>query len=181
MASSKVRPSYEGLVGAAGAGQEVTDRLLQRVKLSFRIRLRGCTEHIACLPMMASAGVLQGEGSSMDYVPLPSADDEGGADNMYHQYRVTITPHRRASVVKVSVGEFHDNATPYKNFYQPIGLDSKPNGRDQLTLKVNIPKHDLEAGYRIYLPHEEKPDFPADGHYILARNKDGLFHKLFSP
>ena len=121
------------------------------------------------------AGVLQGEGSSMDYVPLPSADDEGGADNMYHQYRVTITPHRRASVVKVSVGEFHDNATPYKNFYQPIGLDSKPNGRDQLTLKVNIPKHDLEAGYRIYLPHEEKPDFPADGHYILARNKEGSF------
>ena len=117
-------------------------------------------------------GVLQGE---MGNVPLPSADDEGGADNMYHQYRVTITPHRRASVVKVSVGEFHDNATPYKNFYQPIGLDSKPNGRDQLTLKVNIPKHDLEAGYRIYLPHEEKPDFPADGHYILARNKDGSF------
>ena len=121
------------------------------------------------------AGVLQGEGSSMDYVPLPSADDEGGADNMYHQYRVTITPHRRASVVKVSVAEFHDNATPYKNFYQPIALDSKPNGRDQLTLNVNIPKHDLEAGYRIYLPHEEGPDFPADGHYILTRNKDGSF------
>ena len=24
-------------------------------------------------------------------------------------------------------------------------------------------------------PHEEKPDFPANGHYILARNKDGSF------
>ena len=118
------------------------------------------------------AGVLQGE---MGSVPLPSADDEGGTDNMYHQYRVTITPHRRASEVKVHVKEFHDNATPYKNFYQPITLDSKPNGRDQLRLKVNIPKHDLEAGYRIYLPHEEKPDFPANGHYILARNKDGSF------
>ena len=94
---------------------------------------------------------------------------------MYHQYRVTITPHRRASEVKVSVKEFHDNATPYKNFYQPIALDSKPNGREQLTLKVNIPKHDLEAGYRIYLPHEEGADFPANGHYILARNKDGSF------
>ena len=103
-------------------------------------------------------------------VPLPT-----GTDNRYHQYRVTITPHRRASVVKVSVAEFHDNATPYKNFYQPIALDSNPNGRDQLTLDVNIPKHDLEAGYRIYLPHEEGPDFPANGHYILARNKEGSF------
>ena len=119
------------------------------------------------------AGVLQRV--LMGYVPLPSADDEGGADNMYHQYRVTITPHRRASEVKVHVKEFHDNATPYKNFYQPIALDSKPNGREQLTLKVNIPKHDLEAGYRIYLPHEEGPDFPADGHYILTRNKEGSF------
>ena len=88
----------------------------------------------------------------MGNVPLPSADDEGGTDNMYHQYRVTITPHRRATEVKVHVKEFHDDASPYKNYYQPIGLDSKPNGRDQLRLTVNIPKHDLEAGYRIYLP-----------------------------
>ena len=154
--------------GTVGAGQEVTDRLLQDQTI-LPHPIEGMYEHIGTGGL---AGVLQGE---MGNVPLPSADDEGGTDNMYHQYRVTITPHRRASVVKVSVGEFHDNATPYKNFYQPIALDSKPNGRDQLTLNVNIPKHDLEAGYRIYLPHEEGPDFPANGHYILARNKEGSF------
>ena len=118
------------------------------------------------------AGVLQGE---MGNVPATTAPDEGGVDDMYHQYRVTITPHRRATSVTVHVKEFHDNATPYKNFYQPINLDSKPNGREQLMLPVNIPKFDLEAGYRIYLPHEEKPDFPANGHYILTRSKLGSF------
>ena len=105
-----------------------------------------------------------------DFVPAAT-----GTDDMYYQYRVTITPHRRATEVKVSVKTFHDNASPYRNSYQPIALDSKLNGREQLTLTVNIPKHDLEAGYRIYLPHEEKPDFPKNGHYILARNKEGSF------
>ena len=117
-------------------------------------------------------GTLEGE---MGDVPLPSADDEGGTDNMYHQYRVTITPHRRATSVSVNVKAFHDNATPYNNYYQPVNLDFKPNGRERLMLPVNIPKFDLEAGYRIYLPHLEDPDFPANGHYILARNKDGSF------
>ena len=105
-----------------------------------------------------------------DFVPAAT-----GTDDMYYQYRVTITPHRRATEVKVSVKTFHDNASPYRNSYQPIALDSKSNGREQLTLTVNIPKHDLEAGYRIYLPHEQKPDFPKNGHYILARNKEGSF------
>ena len=150
-------------------GREVTDNTVGPMDTILPHPIEGMYEHSAVGRLV---GVLEGE---MGYVPLPSAEDEGGTDNMYHQYRVTITPHRRASEVKVHVKEFHDNATPYKNFYQPIGLDSKPNGRDQLRLKVNIPKHDLEAGYRIYLPHEEKPDFPADGHYILARNKDGSF------
>ena len=113
------------------------------------------------------AGVPMGE---MGFVPLPTGDD-----NMYYQYRVTITPHRRASMVKVSVKEFHDNDSPYKNYYQPVDIDEKPNGREELRLTVNIPLHDLEAGYRIYLPHEEGADFPKDGHYILARNKMGSF------
>ena len=117
-------------------------------------------------------GVLQGV---MGNVPVPTAADEGGTDNMYHQYRVTITPHRRATSVSVNVKTFHDNASPYHNYYQPVNLDSKPNGRERLTLTVNIPKFDLEAGYRIYLPHLEDPDFPANGHYILARNKLGSF------
>ena len=111
------------------------------------------------------AGVPQG---SDGFVPLPTGDDE-----MYHQYRVEITPHRRASSVSVSVKEFHDNATPYKNFYQPVDLDEKPNGREQLTLTVNIPRHNLEAGYRVYLPHQNGADFPADGFYLLTNWKWG--------
>ena len=115
------------------------------------------------------AGVPQGTGGLTDNVPMPS-----GTDDMYHQYKVTITPHRRATTVAVSVKTFHDNASPYNNYYQP-GQARDVNGREKLTLDVNIPKHDLEAGYRIYLPHEEGPDFPADGHYILARSKEGSF------
>ena len=111
------------------------------------------------------AGVLQG---SDGFVPLPT-----GTDDMYHQYRVKITPHRRATSVSVSVKEFHDNATPYKNYYQPIDLDEKPNGREQLTLAVNIPKHDLDAGYRVYLPHQNGADFPKNGFYLLTNWKYG--------
>ena len=116
------------------------------------------------------AGVPQGVTGSGN-IPLPT-----GTDSMYRQYRVTITPHRRATSVKVSLKLFHDNASPYNNYYQPgVNAGSTPNGREKLELTVNIPKHDLEAGYRIYLPHEEKPDFPKNGHYILARNKEGSF------
>ena len=118
----------------------------------------------------ALAGVPAGVSGSGN-VPMPT-----GADEMYHQYRVTITPHRRATSVKVSVKEFHDNASPYKNYYQPgVNAGSTPNGREKLELTVDIPKHDLEAGYRIYLPHEKGADFPADGHYILTRSRNGSF------
>ena len=104
-------------------------------------------------------------------VPMTS-----GPDNMYHQYRVTITPHRRATEVKVSVKEFHDNASPYKNFYQPINLDSKPNGREQLTLKVNIQSYTIsKPGIGSICRMRKGADFPADGHYILTRSKTGSF------
>ena len=121
----------------------------------------------------AGDGVLSGVPAGVigsGTVPMPT-----GTDEMYRQYRVTITPHRRATSVSVHVKAFHDNASPYRNSYQPIALDSKPNGRERLTLTVNIPKHDLEAGYRIYLPHVGNPDFPANGHYILARSRVGSF------
>ena len=149
---------------------EVTDNV-DRDKTVLPHPIEGRYAHTG-EPADGLEGVLQGE---MGNVPATTAPDEGGTDNMYHQYRVTITPHRRATSVTVHVKEFHDNASPYKNFYQPIALDSKPNGREQLKLSVNIPKFDLDAGYRIYLPHEQKPDFPANGHYILTRNKVGSF------
>ena len=41
-------------------------------------------------------------------VPMPTGDDE-----MYHQYRVTITPYRRVDMVKISVKEFNDGGSPF--------------------------------------------------------------------
>ena len=105
-------------------------------------------------------------------VPLPTGDDA-----MYHQYRVTITPHRYVDRVKISINMFHDNDSPYHNYYQPIDVDQKPDGREQLSLKVNVPKFDLQAGYPVYLPHREGAKIPylnsTPGHYILTRNKAG--------
>ena len=109
-----------------------------------------------------------------DLIPLPT-----GADDKYYQYRVTITPHRRANEVKVSVKEFHDNGSPFVDVYKPFDLDGKTDGREQLKLKVNIEKFDLEDGVRVYLPHQGKADFPKDGHYLLTRSKMGSHINYF--
>ena len=95
------------------------------------------------------AGVPPGVVSS-GTVPLPS-----GPDNMYHQYRVTITPHRRADMVKISIKEFHDNASPFPNVYKPFGVDYKPNGREQLRLAVATPTMSLGTGVMLSLPHDD--------------------------
>ena len=50
-----------------------------------------------------------------DTVPLPT-----GADGMYHQYRVTITPHRRVGTVKISIKAFHDRGSLFTNVYNPL-------------------------------------------------------------
>ena len=110
-------------------------------------------------------------------IPLPT-----GTDNMYHQYRVTITPHRRADMVKVSVKEFHDNEKPFPNVYKPFNVDNKPNGREQLRLEVNIPEFSLQDGLRVNLPHSEGAKITyADGagHYILTKNKAGSHIRYF--
>ena len=83
-------------------------------------------------------------------VPLPT-----GPDGLYHQYRVTITPHRRVNMVKVSIKEFHDNASPYKNYYQPINLDGTPNGREEQRLPVATDIVTPGAGSTFHPPHEE--------------------------
>ena len=48
-------------------------------------------------------------------VPLPT-----GGDEMYRQYRVTITPHQKSAdfVIKIRVKEFHDGkASPIRRTY----------------------------------------------------------------
>ena len=120
---------------------------------------------LASLELISNAGV-------NDSVPLPT-----GPDNMYHQYRVTITPHRRADTVKVSIKEFHDGASPFPNVYKPFDIGNKPNGREQLRLPVATTTTALGAGFMFYLPHSEGAQVTyangAAGHYILTKNKDG--------
>ena len=121
-----------------------------------------------------------------DYAPLagvPAGADTmtvpwpTGEDNMYHQYRVTITPHRRVNMVKVSIKEFHDNASPFPNVYKPFDVANKPNGREQLRLDVAESLAALGAGYMFYLPHSEGAQITyansTAGHYILTKDKDG--------
>ena len=107
-----------------------------------------------------------------DHVPATT-----GPDNMYHQYRVTITPHRRVDTVKVSVKDFHDNASPFPNTYKAFDIDNKPNGRERLTLDVATDLSALGAGFMVYLPHADKPFITyansEAGHLIIAKNKAG--------
>ena len=105
-------------------------------------------------------------------VPLPS-----GPDKMYYQYRVTITPRRGAAIVKVSIKEFHDNGSPHQNWYIPVDVANKPNGREQLRLTVGTLISTLGAGFPLYLPHANAAQIPyangTPGHYILTRDKEG--------
>ena len=83
-------------------------------------------------------------------VPMPTGDDE-----MYHQYRVTITPYRRVDMVKISVKEFNDGGSPFLNIYKPFNVDYKPNGREQLRLAVATPTMPLGTGVMLSLPHDD--------------------------
>ena len=83
-------------------------------------------------------------------VPMPTGDDE-----MYHQYRVTITPYRRVDMVKISVKEFNDGGSPVLNIYKPFNVDYKPNGREQLRLAVATPTMSLGTGVMLSLPHDD--------------------------
>ena len=52
--------------------------------------------------------------------------------------------------MKVSIKEFHDNASPFPNVYKPFDIGNKKNGREELRLAVAT--DDLTArGDRIYV------------------------------
>ena len=83
-------------------------------------------------------------------VPEPT-----GRDNMYHQYRVTVTPHRGVNAVKISIKEFHDSGLPITNVYVPTHLAYKPNGREQLRLLVAATTTAPGTGVMASLPQSE--------------------------
>ena len=109
-----------------------------------------------------------------DTVPMPTGPN--GVSDMYHQYRVTITPHRRVDMVKINIKDFHDNASPFPNIYKPFDVANKPNGREQLRLPVATTTTALGAGFMFYLPHGEGAQITyagSAGHYILTKDKAG--------
>ena len=128
-------------------------------------------------------GVEQVSTVMTDTVPMPTGPN--GVSDMYHQYRVTITPHRRVDMVKISITEFHDNASPFPNVYRPFDVANKPNGREQLRLAVTTTTTALGAGFMFYLPHSEGAQVTyangTAGHYILTKDKAGsgidFFHE----
>ena len=118
------------------------------------------------------AGVLQGTDG---FVPLPT-----GTDEMYRQYRVTVTPHTKKGDsaktfnVKVKVKNFHDGGATIRNTYISPGFGESanlPNGRELLTVKVAFTAVNLKAGYRVAIPKEIF--IPGGGYLIIAKDKVG--------
>ena len=104
-------------------------------------------------------------------VPFPTSKDE-----MYRQYRVTITPHQKSADfdLKIRVKEFHDGGSPLRNTYVAPGFGDSahlPNGRDILTIPVSGTARNLAAGYRVTIPKDWI--IPAGGYLIIAQDKAG--------
>ena len=104
---------------------------------------------------------------------VPSAN---GVDDMYRQYRVTITPHQKSADfdVKVRIKSFHDNGAVIRYTYLPPGFGDSaflPNGRNILTIPVLGTARNLEAGYRVIIPKDWI--IPAGGYLIVAQNAAG--------
>jgi len=116
------------------------------------------------------AGVPAGMAGSGN-VPFPNSDD-----NMYSQYRVTITPHQKSTNfdVKIKVKEFHDGKSPVRQTYIPPGFGDSvhlPNGRDILTVPVKGAARDLTAGIKVKIPKEIR--IPGKGYLVIVRDESG--------
>ena len=103
-------------------------------------------------------------------VPMPT----GTGNSMYHQYRVTITPHQKSSdfTIKIKVKNFHDGASPIRNSYVSPGFGESgnlPNGREILSINVKGAARDLTAGYKVTIPKDWI--IPANGYLIIAKSK----------
>ena len=88
-------------------------------------------------------------------IPAPT-----GLDNMYHEYRVTVTPQRRQGpyTLTLSVKGFGS--------YSPFLIGEKPNGREQLRVPVKRDPRDRTAGIRIIVGHDIV--VPKNGYLIIA-------------
>ena len=94
--------------------------------------------------------------------PTENVPDPTGLDNMYHEYRVTVTPQRRAGSYTLTLN--------VKGFgsYSPSFLGEKPNGREQLRIPVKRDPRDRTAGIRVIVgPNVVVPE---NGYLIIARD-----------
>ena len=118
-------------------------------------------------------GVLQGVPEGFDNVNVPGPTSDGA---MYRQYRVTITPDQKSANfdIKIKVKEFHDNESPVRNTYVPVGFGDSvhlPNGRNILTIPVKGAARNLKAGYRVVLPKDIV--IPATGYLVITKDSAG--------
>ena len=130
--------------------------------------LEGSYDHdIAGVPGMVTSGT--------DTVPDPT-----GTDDMYRQYRVTITPHTKKGDstktfdVKAKVKNFHDGGATIRNTYVSPGFVESANllnGREILTVKVAFTAVNLKAGYRVAI--QKEIFIPGGGYLIIAKDKVG--------
>ena len=121
------------------------------------------------------AGVPGVEATPTDTVPLTTSDD-----NLYRQYRVTITPHAKKGDpdktfnVKIKVKNFHDNGSTVRNTYVTPDFGESvriANGRDILTVKVAFTAVNLKAGFRVAIPKEKY--IPSGGYLIITKDLGG--------
>ena len=102
-------------------------------------------------------------------VPAPT-----GIDDMYYEYRVTVTPRKRNAdfTLKIKVKEFDPENAQGRTFpnekYRRFDLDAKPNGREQLTLTVMEARATVKAGYRVTVPKDIV--IPANGYLVIVKN-----------
>ena len=122
--------------------------------------------------MYAHVGMeaLQGVPEGFDDVTVPMANT---VDDMYRQYRVTITPHQKSADfdVKVRIKSFHDNGAVLRYTYLPPGFGDSAflaNGRDLLTVPVKGAARDLTAGYRVIIPK----DWIIPGWWLLGHRSE---------
>ena len=120
---------------------------------------------------LATLGIPPGVAGSGN-VPAPT-----GADNLYYEYRVTVTPRQRNAdfTLKIKLKDWEPAKAQSRVFpnerYRKFDLDDKPNGREQLALTIMATRATVKAGVRVSLP--DGILIPAGGFLVITKNDDG--------
>ena len=136
------------------------------------------TDVVAGVPFMAAPPESEGgyDATASPADPVPTAT---GRDRMYYPYLASITPKGTADMVTIKVKGFKDTVKAQMvgltgevlpgEYVTPSDaiLDTQPNGRDRLKVKVvKDPAAALAAGHVVNLTNERK--IPKDGYLIVA-------------